>query len=237
MISLKNKTLLIIAAHPDDEVLGCGGLISKIKNAGGRVFVLFITNGTTQDFSPIGVSTADERKKEIESVVTFLKIDGYKIAFPGNDYHLQLDRLGQKQLIHEIERGKEISLEEIKPDIIAFHSVNDYNQDHEAVAKAAFSACRPSPKENKFVPNVILSFEESTDFWSLNGQKKLNFFVELSEEEINNKIKAISLHKSQLKSEKGHPRHLDVIRAIALHRGSAIGKSWAEGYYSHKIIV
>jgi len=228
---------MVVGAHPDDEVLGCGGLISKIKNEGGRVFVLFITNGTTKDFSPNGKSTADERKKEIEEVVKFLKIDGYKIAFPGNDYHLQLDRLGQKNLINEIERGKNISLESTKPDIIAFHSVNDYNQDHEAVAKAAFSACRPAPRKSKFVPDTILSFEEPMDFWSLKGQNNLNFFVELSEEEINNKIKAISLHKSQIKSEKGHPRHLDVIRAIALHRGSVIGKSWAEGYYSHKIIV
>ena len=228
---------MVVAAHPDDEVLGCGGLISKVKREGGNVFVLFITNGTTADFSPKGTSTADQRKKEIEAVVKFLKIDGYKIAFPGNDYHLQLDRLGQKNLIHEIERGRDISLEELKPDMFAFHSINDYNQDHEAVARAAFSACRPSAKANKFVPDTILSFEEPMDFWSLKGPNRLNFFVELSEQELNTKLRAIELHKSQMKNEKGHPRHLDVIKSLAIYRGSAIGETFAEGYYCHKFKV
>lgn len=236
MITLKNKTLLVVAAHPDDEALGCGGLISRVKREGGRVFVLFITNGTTQDFSAQGNSTLDERRKEVESVVKFLKIDGYKIAFSGNDNHLQLDKLGQKRLIHEIERGENISLEELRPDIIAFHSAHDYNQDHEAVAKAAFSACRPSSKANKFVPDIILSFEESMDFWSIDDVNHLNFFVELSKRDIDNKINAIKLHKSQLK-EKGNPRHLSVIKSLAIYRGSAIGTEFAEGFYSHKIKI
>ena len=225
---------MIVAAHPDDEVLGCGGLISKIKRNGGKVFVLFITNGTTQDFSAKGVSTANERIKEVESVVKFLKIDGYKIAFPGNDFHLQLDRLGQKPLIHEIERGNDISLEALKPDILAFHSVTDYNQDHATVARASFSACRPATKKGKFIPSLILSFEEPMDFWTLERGNNLNFFVALSEQDISNKLKSIELHKSQLK-EKGHPRHLGVIKSLAIYRGSAIGEPFAEGYYCHKL--
>lgn len=233
MLSLQNKTLMVVAAHPDDEVLGCGGLISKVKRNGGKVFVLFVTNGTTQDFSAKGSSTATERVKEIESVVKFLKIDGYKIAFPGNDYHLQLDRLGQKPLIHEFERGSDISLEALKPDILAFHSSSDYNQDHEAVAKAAFSACRPATKKTKFIPPLILSFEEPMDFWTLGRRDNLNFFVELSEQDISNKLKSTALYKSQLK-ERGHPRHLDVIKSLDVYRGSAIGEPFAEGFYCHK---
>src|SRR4030066_687142 len=137
MITLKNKKLLVVAAHPDDEVYGCGGLISKVKRAGGKAFVLFLTNGTTKDFSPRGKSLETERAKEIGNVAKFLKYDGYKIAFPGDDYHLKLDQIPQKDLIHEIERGERISLETLKPDIVSFHSQEDNNQDHAAVAKAA----------------------------------------------------------------------------------------------------
>ncbi|MCH7541985.1 PIG-L family deacetylase [Patescibacteria group bacterium] len=140
MISLKNKTLLVVVAHPDDEIYGCGGFISKIKKAGGKAYVLFLTNGTTKDFSPKGKSLESERVEEINNVAKLLKYNGYKVAFPGDGYHLKLDQLEQKDLIHEIESGSKISLEAIKPDIVAFHSEEDYNQDHRAVAQAAFTA-------------------------------------------------------------------------------------------------
>src|SRR3989344_3474180 len=111
MVSLNKETLLVIAAHPDDEVLGCGGLISRVKEGGGKVFVLFLTNGTTADFSGKGISTAAEREEEIKDVSEFLRFDGYRIAFAGNKFHLRLDEaVSQKDLRDEIERGQ-ISIE------------------------------------------------------------------------------------------------------------------------------
>ena len=236
MFSLKAKTLLVIAAHPDDEIYGCGCLISKIKEHGGKVFVLFITNGTTKEFSSRGVSTEKAREKEIKNVAKFLRYDDYKIAFPGNHYHLQLDKLGQKKLINEIENGRRISLESTKPDILAFHSFEDYNQDHAATAKAAFAACRPTLKKDRFVPDLILSYEEPMDIWTQGRAEKLNFYVEISKAGVNNKLNALRLYKSQMK-EKGHPRSLDVVKSLARVRGSTIGKEFAEGFYCHKIKV
>ncbi|HEX7456638.1 MAG TPA: PIG-L family deacetylase [Candidatus Nanoarchaeia archaeon] len=234
MISVENKTLLVVAAHPDDEVLGCGGLISKIKEAGGKVFILFLTNGTTKDFSARGVSTEVEREEEIKKVAKSLHFDGYRIAFPGDDYHLKLDQVPQKQIIHEIERGEKISLETTKPDIIALPFFGDYNQDHSATAKAAFSACRPSLRTKKFVPDLILAYEEPTDSWSLEPQTKLNFFIELDEREVDGKMKALSLYQSQVRG-KGHPRNLQVLKSLAVIRGSMIGAAFAEGFYCHKL--
>ena len=236
MVNLKNKKLLVIAAHPDDEVYGCGGLISKIKNAGGKIFVLFLTNGTTKDFSPRGKSLETEREKEIEDVAKFLKYDGYKIAFPGDDYHLKLDQVPQKDLIHEIERGENISLEALKPDIVAFHNQGDYNQDHVAVAQAAFAACRPALPKDKFGPKIILTYEEPMDIWTYGPANKLNFYVEVSTHDINNKLKALQLYKSQMK-KRGHPRSLETIRSLAVVRGSAIGTPFAEGYLIHKFVT
>src|SRR5687768_7892759 len=146
MLSLERPTLLVIAPHPDDEVIGCGGLISKIKAQGGKVYILFMTVGLSKDLSQGGrISSAKQRIREIEDVAQRLQFDEWRIAFNGDNYHLQLDQVPQKKLIHEIERGKKISLEVIQPDILAIPMLQDYNQDHRAVAQAALTACRPSP--------------------------------------------------------------------------------------------
>jgi LmbE family N-acetylglucosaminyl deacetylase len=234
MLNLANKTLLVIAPHPDDEVIGCGGLITKIKSLGGKVYVLYLTVGNTVDFTKKGLSTTDERLAEIKKVTQFLNIDGWRIAFPGDKYHLQLDTVSQKKLIHEVERGEKISLENTRPDIIAFPMSNDYNQDHRAAAQASFAACRPTPKSDKFVPDLILSYDTPMNEWVLENHNKLNFFVHLTEKQFSNKMKALGLYKSQARS-KGHLRSEETVKAMATSKGALIGSKLAEGYYCHKL--
>src|SRR4051812_37714177 len=130
MLDLRKQKLLVVAPHPDDEILGCGGLIKKIKDAGGKVYVLFLTVGTTADYSRSGKSTDEERIQEIENVAKYLDFDGFEIAFPGNEYHLRLDTLPQKDVIGAIEKNTSVSIDVIKPTIIATTHPNDYNQDH-----------------------------------------------------------------------------------------------------------
>src|SRR3990167_4538917 len=124
--NLKDETLLIVSPHPDDEVLGCGGLIKKIKDQDGKVFVLFITVGDTQEYSKKGVSNGHERISEIEKVAKFLKYDDYQILFEGNTFHLRLDSIPQIELVSKIEE----SLNRIRPTIVAMPQSQDYNQDH-----------------------------------------------------------------------------------------------------------
>ena len=227
------ETLLIIAAHPDDEVVGCGGLISKIKQDGGKVFVLYLTNGTTNDFSDKGISTAQERETEIKKVATFFKYDDYKIAFPGNRHHLRLDSLSQKDLMDEIERGA-ISLENINPTIVAFPSLDDYNQDHRVAANAAFASCRPAPSESKKTPRIIISYEHPTGGWGISEGKYPSFFISLSKKNLKEKIQALKLYKSQVR-ETPHPRSLKAVESLAKYRGALCGTHQAEGYYLHRI--
>ena len=237
MLDLTDKTLLVVAPHPDDEVLSCGGLIGRIKAEGGRVYVLYLTAGATQDFSEGGSSTLGVREKEIEAVAAFLDIDGWRMAFAGDTYHLQLDRVPQRQLIHEIERGEDISLEVLRPDVLVFSSFADYNQDHRAAAAAAFAACRPAPQADKHVPALILSGEAPMEGWSFPyGKMQPNVYVGLSELDIEKKIRAMELYASQLRG-KGHPRHLDVLRAFAQVRGSIIGAAYAEAFVVHKLAL
>lgn len=232
-LNFKKERLLIIAPHPDDEVIGCAGLISRVKADGGKVYVLFLTVGDTKDFSKKGLSTQNQRLSEIEKVAKFLKYDNYHIAFPGDKYHLQLDKLPQKDLINEIERGK-LSLEKAKPTTIIFPSFDDYNQDHRATANAAFAACRPAAADYKLLPKMILSYESTTSSWSLSDKKALNFYVTLTTKNLSAKLHALKLYKSQIRN-KLHPRSIEKIKSLAKIRGAIYGVEHAEAYNLYRI--
>ena len=156
MFSLLRQRLLIIAPHPDDEVLGCGGLIHRIKSSVGKVYVLFLTLGTTADYSKKGISTSSSRRKEIVKVMKFLDVDDYDIAFPGNKYHLKLDSLPSLEIIDMIEKKSKVSINKIRPTVIATTQITDYNQDHRAAAKSTIAVLRPAPHDRKlFIPFVL----------------------------------------------------------------------------------
>lgn len=239
MINLEGKSLLVIAPHPDDEVIGCGGLMQRVKAAGGKVYVLFLCVADSNDFSKRGRSSADERLEEIHRVAKFMQFDGWHIAFAGDAFHLQLDHTPQKELIHAIERGEHMSLETIRPDIVAFPQFTDYNQDHRAAAEAAFAACRPAPQEEKYVPPVILSYEAPMNSWAtMNGghNQQPNFFIDITPDQLQHKLQAMALYDSQLRGPH-HPRHLETLKAFAQVRGSSIGAPFAEAFISHKVVV
>lgn len=235
MTNLSKQKLLVVAPHPDDEVIGCGGLIKKIKDSGGMVYILFLTVGDTKEFSRKGHSTANQRQKEIEAVSKFLKFDDYEIAFMGNEYHLKLDLLGQKAIMETIERQSKVAIERIKPTIVAFPSIDSYNQDHRIAAEATHATLRPAQNKFKhFVPTVI-SYEEVADGWKLKEAKEPNFFVPLTQKEINVKLSALKLYKSQARAFPD-TRAIETIRSLAKIRGAQSGNDFAESYFAYRVI-
>lgn len=236
MVGLKNQKLLVIAPHPDDEVLGCAGLINKVKSLGGKVYVLFMTVGNTQDFSKSGSSSFRQRVSEIEKVAQFLKYDDYTIAFPGDSFHLKLDKIPQLELISTIERG-DLSLNSLNPTIVVIPQPSDYNQDHRAVAQAAIAALRPAPNEFKYSPAIILGSEFSpTTAWSVAPINPPNFFVALTKQELNAKVEAMNIYSSQ-KRGGAHSRSTRAIKSLASLRGIQSGHEAAEAFFSYRIIV
>ncbi len=232
-----DRTLLVIAPHPDDEIFGCGGLMYRVKKAGGKVYVLYLTVGTTKDFSRKGQSTLVERMKEIERVAKFMKIDGYKVAFPGNDHHLQLDALPQKVLINEIERGDGISLEALKPTTIAIPSAYDYNQDHRAANRAAITATRPVPDKFKHFVPTVLEYEFPYFTWTSEHEKPSpNVFVSLDDESLGAKLKALGMYKSQMKVNDG-PISVYGAETLARMRGIHAGSKAAEAFVLHRSFI
>lgn len=236
MISLSHQTLLIIAPHPDDEVLGCGGLIYKIKQLGGKVYVIFMTAGDTKEYSEKGNSTLNQRLSEIEDAARYLKYDDYHIAFPGNGHHLKLDTVPQKDLITMIESQSKISLNTIKPTIVATPYLHDYNQDHRSTTKAVFAATRPTPEDIKAMPPVILGYEcvSIADWWD--DPRRINVYLSLSDTDLDAKITALSLYSSQIRTGY-HARSLQSIKTLAYYRGMQSGRKAAEAFYCYRAII
>lgn len=236
MIGLSNQSLFIIAPHPDDEVLGCGGLIKKIKDNGGKVYVLFLTVGDTQDYRKEGLSTGSERLREIERVAKYMKYDDYRIAFQGNQYHLRLDQLAQLELMKELENGP-LSLNKLKPGIVATPYFSDYNQDHRAATMALFGATRPTPDDQKPLTKIILGYESvPTAGWWDAGKQNMNFYLHLSKKELDAKMKGLELYTSQVRLG-NHPRALASIKKLAAMRGIESGVDAAEAFFTYRLII
>lgn len=236
MLNFKKQKLLVISPHPDDEVLGCGGLIKRIKDEGGQVYVIYLTVGTTKDHSENGGSTIQERQKEIERVAKFLKYDDYRIAFLGNNFHLRLDQIPKKDLISEIENGANISLNKTMPTIVTTPQHLDYNQDHNSCTQAVFAATRPMPDELKSLQEIVLGFESvpTADWWS--APHNTNLSVDLTDNDLETKLSALSIYKSQVRSGY-HPRSLRSMRNLAYFRGMQVGKKAAEAFCCYRYII
>ena len=234
MVNLKDRNILIVAPHPDDEIIGCGGLIKRSQALGAKIHVLFLTVGTSQDYSSQGLSNESERRNEAENVAGSLGFSSWAFALPGDEFHLQLDQTPQREIINHIEKHPEVSLEATEPDIFIFPSVTDYNQDHRAASHAAFAAVRPNLRHHKHVPDLIMTYETPMDWWSQPpATRQPDLFVSLSESDLEAKVDAMHGYKSQVR-EHGHPRNQISLRALAALRGSTIGEPYAEGYYVHK---
>lgn len=237
MIDLSKVKALVIAPHPDDEVFGCGGLIHRIKREGGMVYVMYITVGTTMDFSAKGKSTAEERLEEITEVANYLRFDDYDIALAGDEYHLKLDAAPQKELVHAIERGSKLALHKIEPNLVLTTSNHDYNQDHRAVHEATLTALRPASLKQKSFQTMMASYELPYHAW--NTAEVLSsptLHIKLEEEDMNAKVEALKLYRSQLK-EPDSPLSIHGIHTLAQYRGLQCGSPMAEAFWLSRLAI
>ena len=228
MKSLKNEKLLVVAPHSDDEVLGCGGLISKIKKEGGKVFVLIFNLGFEKNDTK---ESQDKRKQEVKEAMNALKVDDYHLVHEKADDNRDLDAKPLHSLIEIIESTSNVSLEKISPTIVAIPTIFSHHQDHVHVHNACIAALRPISTP---VSSVVLSYEAPEHSrWSSSGVFEPNFFVEI-DDVIENKIMAFSKYSSQIRLG---GRDADSIRNQAKYRGQEVGKNLCEAFYVHRFIL
>ena len=226
--NLKNQRLLVIAPHSDDEVLGCGGLISKIKNEGGKVFVLIFNLGFEKDDTK---ESQEKRKNEVKEAMNTLKVDDYHLVHDQPDNNRDLDIEPLHSLIEVIENTSNVSLEKIAPTIVAIPTIFSHHQDHVHVHHACIAALRPISTP---ISNIVLSYEAPEHSrWSASGVFEPNLFVEI-DDVIENKIVAFNKYQSQIRPG---GRDADNIRNQAKYRGQEVGKNLCEAFFVHRFIL
>jgi LmbE family N-acetylglucosaminyl deacetylase len=224
-----SKTVLIVAAHPDDEVLGCGGTIRKLVKKGYSVYTLILGEGVT---SRDPVRDRKKREREIEELkekaIKANKLLGVKEVFLYEFPDNRFDSVDLLDIIKTIERVKK----EIQPDIIFTHSQHDLNIDHALTYKAVLTASRPVRGETV---KEIYSFEVlSSSEWVYPPKFSPNLYIDISDT-IEDKIKAMSLYTSELRKYP-HPRSLEGIRILAKKRGLEVGFYYAEAFEVVRIL-
>jgi N-acetylglucosamine malate deacetylase 1 len=228
MNDFSNERLLVIAPHSDDEVLGCGGLISKIKKAGGKVYVLIFNLGFEKDDTK---KSQEKRKKEVQDAMNLLNVDDFHLVHDTPDNNRDLDAKPLHSLIEIIESSSPVSLEKIEPTMVAIPTIFSHHQDHVHVHNACIAALRPISTP---VSDIVLSYEAPEHSrWSATGIFEPNFFVEI-DDVIDQKIQAFSKYKSQIRPG---GRDADSIRNQAKYRGQEVGKNLCEAFYVHRFIL
>jgi LmbE family N-acetylglucosaminyl deacetylase len=209
----RSQTVLIVAAHPDDELLGCGGAIARHAREGAKVYVLFMTDGVGARGATGGEAA---RRKSAEAALKILGAEAPMfLDFPDN----AMDGVPLLDIVKKIEEA----VARVKPSIVYTHHGGDLNVDHQVTHRAIMTACRPLPGSSV---RAIYGFEVlSSTEWSLAPFHPARFVgidIEL-------KLKALREYHQEMR-EAPHARSYEAVRALAVVRGASAGLPAAEGF-------
>jgi len=215
--------ILVVAAHPDDEILGCGGTVARLANEGAKVYTLLLGQG-------IAARSDNLDKKEYQEQIAKLKkcthdangIIGvqevFSFDFPDNKF----DTVALLDIIKTIEKIKY----KIKPDVIFTHYEKDLNIDHRITYEAVITATRPLPGE---MVREIYSFEVlSSTEWHYPLAFSPNTFFDISKS-MNLKLEALGCYKTEV-TDYPHPRSLEGVELNAKTWGMKVGVKFAEAF-------
>lgn len=217
--------ILVIASHPDDEVLGCGGTISKHIKTGDTVTVCFLADGIS---SRETVKETEQQRNQASK--NALKILGCLppifLNYPDN----QLDTIPLLEIVKKIEK----LIEQTQANIIYTQHYGDLNIDHKITHKAVMTACRPQPGCSV---KEIYCFETlSATHWQSNSMGFAftpNCFVDISNH-FENKMKALRCYDAEMR-DFPHARSYQAVESLAKLRGSFVGIEYAEAFVIERI--
>jgi LmbE family N-acetylglucosaminyl deacetylase len=216
---------LIIAAHPDDEVLGCGGTIARFTNEMKDVFVAILGEGITSRYNKrehADVSTLETLRNSSKRVSEFL---GVKELFL---YDLPDNRFDTIPLL-DIVKIIEALIDKVKPSTIFTHHGGDLNIDHSIIHRATLTATRPVAGQS--IKQVYAYEVPSSTEWAFDQFSQVfrpNVFIDIGTT-LEKKIKAMELYESEVHPFP-HPRSPEALRALAMRWGAAAGLEAAEAF-------
>jgi len=219
------QKILVIASHPDDEILGCGSTLRKHVLAGDEVYCLILGEGLmARENNRIenliyakteGLNSLRENAKKAAKIIGFKEI--YFESLPDNEFDT-VSLLKITQII-------EYYIKSIQPDILFVHHSGDLNCDHRIAFQASLTAARPGCSTVK----EIYAFETpSSTEWAFDGSFKPNVFVNVMGT-LEIKLKAIQCYTTEIR-EWPHPRSIRALRARAEYWGQAVGMERAEAF-------
>lgn len=221
----ERNTILVVAAHPDDEVLGCGGTVARMVQEGHEAYISILGEGITSRYrqreaaDPKLIETLQECSREAGRVL------GSKDVFL---YSLPDNRFDTIPLLEVVKIVDEL-VARLRPRIIYTHHGGDLNVDHSVVHRAVLTATRPV--EGQAVREVYAFEVPSSTEWAfqqLAPSFRANVFVDISET-VETKVRAMSCYQSEARPFP-HPRSGEALYAIAQRWGSVAGCKAAEAF-------
>jgi LmbE family N-acetylglucosaminyl deacetylase len=215
------ERVLVVAAHPDDEVLGAGGTIARHVDRGDRVTILICGEGITSRFDARGdtpVASLASLARDARAAATVLGVADLRfVGLPDN-------RFDDVPLLDVVKAIEEVKVD-TRPTIVYTHHGGDLNIDHEVVHRATLTAFRPLPGEPL---RELLAFEvaSSTEWGPAAGAFTPNRYVAI-DATLARKVRAMAAYRSEARAFP-HPRSARAIRAKAAVRGSEAGLAAAE---------
>jgi len=220
------KSALVVAAHPDDEVLGCGGTIARMADEGWTVDILILAEGLT---SRAAARDAAGQRAGLDDLAACARraaaiLGAHCVtleSFPDN-------RMDGVELLDVVKRI-ETEIARVRPLRVLTHHLGDVNVDHGIVHRAVAAACRPLPGSSV---REILYFEvaSSTEWSGAHSTPAFcpNLFVDVSAS-LDRKLRALDEYRSEMRPFP-HPRSLAAVEHLARWRGATVGCAAAEAF-------
>jgi LmbE family N-acetylglucosaminyl deacetylase len=221
---------LTVTAHPDDEILGFGASTFMLTSNGHKVYNLILS----------GNVEARRHKPDFEDLVqhthTAQKLVGAQLPILGKFPNIKFNSIPHLEIVQFIEKY----IEELQPDIVITHHPYDLNNDHYHTSKACQAAVRLFQRESirPLKAFYFMEIPSSTDWaFSYDGQQfRPDTFIEVGEEGLMRKLEALHAYKGVMRSYP-HPRSDEAIRALAVLRGSQVGRNLCEGFQTAMNVI
>ena len=218
------KKILVIAAHPDDEVLGVGGTIARLSSEGVDCHLLIVTDGSSSQYRDSDEldRIIEDKKRETLNCANLL---GFKSVHYGGLPDMKLDCIPHIDINQSIEKV----IKELQPDTIFTHFWGDVNLDHQNVYKSTLVAVRPVM--GQVVKELYCYRVPSSTEWTPNKADTMfmpNLFVDI-EKFAEQKYKAFESYSTELR-EYPHPRSVQYLRETDKAAGLRVGLSAAEEF-------
>ena len=216
---MDQETIAVVVAHPDDEVLGFGGVIARTASTGGKAHIPILATGLAAR-GKAGVAAIESLREQGRHAAEILGAASIEyLDFPDN----RMDTVPLLDVVQSVERY----LEKVRAETVFTHHAGDLNVDHQVSARAVLTACRSTPGATvrRLYAGEVLS---SSEYAVPEDRFRPNTYIDV-ETVIDRKLKALASYQNEVR-DFPHPRSSQAIEALARLRGSEAGLKAAEAF-------